>query len=156
MCTHSLPPPQLRHSDRALVGVSVEGDEFVVTFERALTLDTTHQVLLLIAVCVRARVRRGGRWSGCAHPPVLRLHALAHAHPPVPPNPPVPPQVVGRLTGEYEEVLDKISALSTDPEDVPFQRVRVQRCGFTDAGGWRARVGGVRACAGAGRPSQPA
>ena len=35
----------LRHVQAGLVSVSLSGDAFIVTFDRALTLDDTHQVL---------------------------------------------------------------------------------------------------------------
>lgn len=45
----------------------------------------------------------------------------------------LPLQVVGRLCAG-RELLPMLNAMQTDVNDAPVHRVRVSRCGFTNAG----------------------
>ena len=68
--------------------------------------------------------------SVCNQPTLL----LAHMH--------RLPQVVGRVCGG-EDLLAWLNSTPVDAQDAPRQRLRIARCGFTDAGGWVGVCGGA-------------
>lgn len=145
--------PQLRHSEEGLASISLQGDELCVTLGRALMLDDTHQASRAEGGGGSAGGARGpggqggrGRRTYCSCPAAGTGLARGpragrpQSHAPQTPSPPSlrHAQVVGRLCGG-RELLPLLNGMRTDINDAPQHRVRIARCGFTNAGARRAR-----------------
>lgn len=144
--------PELRHSEEGLASISLQGAEFGVTLGRALGMDSTHQVRLnLLAYLLQTGSLSFSKLStpvpGFRHlvhvgaeAAIAEPHWAAHLAAQVGfitragvLNLPCSVQVVGRLSAG-RDLLPLLNGLKTDANDAPQHRVKVARCGFTDAG----------------------
>lgn len=144
--------PELRHSEEGLASISLQGAEFGITLGRALGMDSTHQVRLnlhtnLLRTGLLVSASRTCRFTGFRHlvhvgaeAAVAEPHWAAHLAAQVGfitragvLNLPCSVQVVGRLSAG-RDLLPLLNGLKTDVNDAPQHRVKVARCGFTDAG----------------------